>query len=105
MAISREDRARQFLPFAALEGFEEEIKKKEILIEEKKELSDERKQEISKILNRIEEGTIIRIKHYSNNKYVKTVEKVKKIDAVKEKIILENNERIDFDNIFNIEIL
>lgn len=35
-------RAKQFAPFAALRGFEESVRKKEILYEPRKELSEER---------------------------------------------------------------
>lgn len=37
-------RAKQFAPFAALRGFEESVRKKEILYEPRKELSEEKKQ-------------------------------------------------------------
>ena len=39
-------RAKQFAPFAALRGFEESVRKKEILYEPRKELSEEKKQEL-----------------------------------------------------------
>ncbi len=41
MAISRADRAKQFLSFDALKGFSEALREKEIEYEEKKELSEE----------------------------------------------------------------
>ena len=40
-------RAKQFAPFAALRGFEESVRKKEILYEPRKELSEEKKQELN----------------------------------------------------------
>ena len=42
--VSRESRARQFLPFDALNGFEEALREKEIEYEEKIELTDEVKE-------------------------------------------------------------
>ena len=41
MAISRLDRAKQFMPFDALKGLQEALRSKEIEYEEKKELSEE----------------------------------------------------------------
>lgn len=41
MAISRADRARQFLPFDALKGLNEALRNKEIEYEDRKELSEE----------------------------------------------------------------
>lgn len=105
MAISREDRARQFLPFAALEGFEEAVRKKEIEFDEKKELSEEMEENISKTLNKIETGSIIKVNYYKFRKYVDEIAEVKKIEKYKEKIILTNGNEIFFDDIFSIELV
>ena len=39
--MSREDRAKQFMPFAALKGYPEALRKKEKEIEEQKEKRDD----------------------------------------------------------------
>ena len=44
MAVER--RAKQFAPFAALKGFEESVKEKEIIYEPKRILPDEKKNEL-----------------------------------------------------------
>ena len=61
MAISRADRARQFLPFDALKGLNEALRNKEIEYEDRKELSEEEEEKISSILFSLESGNIIRI--------------------------------------------
>ena len=40
--MSRQDRAKQFMPFAALKGYEEALRKKEKITVPKAELSEER---------------------------------------------------------------
>ena len=50
--MSREDRAKQFMPFAALRGYEEAIKEKEKIIVDKIELSEEKKNELDEIQRR-----------------------------------------------------
>lgn len=49
-------RAKQFAPFAALQGFEDNIKLKGLLYEEKKILSDDRKCEIDYFLQNLSIG-------------------------------------------------
>ena len=49
-------RAKQFAPFAALRGFEETVRKKEILDEPKKELSEEKKHELDSKLRILSKG-------------------------------------------------
>ena len=44
--MSQADRAKQFMPFSALKGFEEALREKEKLVVEKICLSEERKQKI-----------------------------------------------------------
>ena len=53
MGISRENRARQFLPFDALKGLQEALREKEIELDERKELSEESIEELSKNLQQI----------------------------------------------------
>ena len=38
--MSREDRAKQFMPFAALRGYEDALRAKERIVVDKKELGD-----------------------------------------------------------------
>lgn len=45
--MSRQDRAKQFMPFAALKGLPEALKKKERLTVERIELSDCMKEELN----------------------------------------------------------
>lgn len=57
-------RAKQFAPFAALRGFEEAVRKKEIIYEEKKELSEEKQCEIDQMLNRITDGMCVQATYF-----------------------------------------
>ena len=59
--MSREDRAKQFMPFDALKGLSEELRKKEIEYEDRRELSEETLEELSEEFNNIENGDIIKM--------------------------------------------
>ena len=66
------DRARQFLPFDALKGFKEAIKKRQKVKVDKIELSDEMAVELSYKLNQVKKGMIIKVIHYDNEEYIET---------------------------------
>ena len=103
MAISRADRARQFLPFDALKGLQEELRKKEIEYEDKKELSEERLEELSDILSTIEKDDTVRITYYINRQYKDITGKIKKVRGNDKKIILYGDIKINFIDVLNIK--
>lgn len=90
MAISRQDRARQFLPFDALTGFQELLRQKEIEIEERKILTEESYNELEEKLKSIDVGNKIGICYYSNYKYINISGILNKIDYTKKKILLDD---------------
>lgn len=61
-------RAKQFAPFAALKGFEESVRKKEIIYETRKILSDEKKCEIDQKLRLLAYGMKIQISYFKESK-------------------------------------
>ena len=46
--MSREERAKQFMPFAALKGYEEALKEKEKIVVPRRELSEETKEQLDR---------------------------------------------------------
>lgn len=60
-------RAKIFAPFAALKGFEEAVRKEEIIYEPKMELSEEKKREIDWKLKRIQRGMQVKICYFEEN--------------------------------------
>ena len=66
MAVER--RAKQFAPFAALKGFEESVKEKEIIYEPKKFLPDEKKNELDMKLKLLKPGMNIRAVYYQESR-------------------------------------
>ena len=105
MAISRDDRARQFLPFDSLKGFYEALRQKEIEYDERKELFEEEQEKIQNELSNVCLGNIIQIEYYSNGKYVNTVKEIKYINKIKKLVIFENNEKVNFNDIVDLKIL
>ena len=58
MAIKKADRARQFMPFAALTGYYEVIKQREKIIEPRKELSEDEAEILSSKLGSVQKGML-----------------------------------------------
>lgn len=102
MAISRLDRAKQFMPFDALKGLQEALRSKEIEYEKKRELSEEEQEKISAQLCLLDMGDNIKIKYYFHSKYITIEGIVKKIDSIKKVIILVDENVIKFDDILDI---
>lgn len=103
MAISRVDRARQFLPFDALKGLNEALRSKEIEYEDRKDLSEEEEEKISNILLSLESGNNIRVKYYYKRQYILLKGIIKKIDPIKKQILFIDENIIQFNDIIEIE--
>ena len=124
--LTRQERARQFLPFDALTGLREALKKnekaiyqfvektawkalkkKEIEQEDKILLSEESEEYLSECLNELSIEDYIEVKYYnySLKRYVSYKGYVKKIDNVKKKIIFEGEIKISIADIIDIKHL
>lgn len=101
--MSRADRAKQFMPFSALKGFEELVKNEQRMISSKRELSEEDVFSISKTLSSIKKRMMVRVTYYDTDAYLETEGLVSSIDFVFKKIVVVRTE-IPFENISNIEI-
>ena len=99
--MSNLDRAKQFLPFDALKGFQEALREKEKITIDKKELSEEAEEELSRILNSLEIGDKIKIVHYKNKQYRIDSGELRQINRMQRFVIIENT-KIAIDNIFRI---
>lgn len=97
------ERAKQFMPFAALKGLPEALQKMERIIVPKIELSEEMIAEIDYKIQQIRTGDIITITHFSEGEYLKTTGMVSKID-IEDQFIQIVDTIITFDNLANIEI-
>ena len=106
-------RAKIFSPFAALDGYEDKIDDKSKMKINKKELTDDQKNELNDniiYLSSIDyKEKEIMISYYTfndNELFINNKKsKIKRIDLTLRNIILKDKEKIDFDNIIKINIL
>ena len=113
--MSIEVRSAQFSPFAALTGFNDEIKETERLVDKKILLSEDEKIKINdkllETLKNIKNKPKVKIIYFipdnkkCGGRYTEVISNVKKIDMTEKYIILENKINIYFKNIFNINII
>lgn len=97
--MSREDRAKQFMPFAALKGYSEALRKKERIIVPRRELSEEYGEELDRKLRQVQEGEMVSVVYYCRGEYVRLTGKVAKIDK-EARMLRIVNEKIAFDDLY-----
>ena len=112
--MSREARAGQFSPFAALTGYDEQVKETARLTSKKIDLDDEEKEQLSNKLNLIEfhlkEEKEITVTYFipdlkkSGGKYQDKTGIVRKIDLYNNKLIFKDKTKINIEDIVNINI-
>lgn len=97
-----DNRAKQFMPFAALKGYEEALRAKERIVVEKIELSEDRKEELDFKLHQIQKRDMITVVYFDKDEYVRLEGMVSRLD-VDARILKVVNTKIDFDNIYELE--
>ncbi|MCO8193487.1 YolD-like family protein [Anaerofustis stercorihominis] len=102
--MKREDRAKQFMPFKALKGYDEALRIKEKVKVEKKEFSREYEEVLDYKLRQLKRNDIVKIIYYFKGEYIEKTGKVSKIDTVSRCLYI-TNDRILFDNIYDIDII
>ena len=95
------DRASQFMPFAALKGYEEALRQKEKIIVEKSTLSEEALAYLDYQIKRLQEGDIAEIVYYDGENYIKKNGVVSKISFSARYLTLVTTD-ISFDDIKEI---
>ena len=103
--MPRSQRAKQFMPFAALKGLEAAIAAEEAKASRvaKVELDEWRVEEINQALITISKGSLVRVRHYAMGHYHDTSGSVDEIDAVR-KLLVVDGKRIRFEDIFKIRV-
>ena len=101
--MSVEDRAKQFMPFAALKGYEEALAEKEKIVVNKFELTDELRDDLDLKLHTIKKNDIATIVYCNKGEYLKVTGMVSYLDFTSG-IIKIVNTKINFRDLFSIEI-
>ena len=96
------ERAKQFMPFAAVKGSHEALAKKEHITVPKQELTDDMAELLDYKLKSIHRGSIITVVYYHDKEYIKICGMVAKIDT-QTKTLTVVDTKINFADILTIE--
>lgn len=96
------DRARQFMPFAALKGYYELVRKQERVAQPQHQLTEEEARELSERLSALRKGELAQVTYYNTDSYVTMQGIVTSIDTVF-RILRVVKTDIPFDSILGIE--
>lgn len=100
--MSIENRAKQFSPFAAIRGLQDALEKKERIIVEKIELSEEMAEELDRKMQQLEKGRIVTVVYFAGDNYLKKTGIVARIDKSSQVLQIVDT-KIDFKDILDIE--
>ena len=100
------DRAKLFIPFDALTGFDEALRKKEKCVKKRLALSEDQIEYINEILSQLECGDLVELKYYRDceSGYVTTSGKISTISAERNCLFIDEK-RIRFKDIYDIKLL
>ena len=103
LKMRREDRAKQFAPFAALKGFDEALRAKEKIIVEKPRLSEEERDELDRNLHTIERGNLVKVNYYEDDECLEMTGVLSKVDmdAGYIKVV---NKKLAFSDVYHLEV-
>jgi hypothetical protein len=99
--MSQAERAKQFMPFAALTGYYQLVREREIYCEPKRQLSEEDMDRLSGILSHLACGDLVTVTYYQETGYRKCEGVVAKVD-VQRRLLTVVKTAIAFDDIFDI---
>ena len=102
MEKSYQDRAKQFLPYASLRGFEDVVESRRDLKCPRRELMEDAAEELSRKLVSLSAGALCRVTYYLSDKYVTEVGKLKRVDDIKRRLIFESF-TVPIDDIFSLD--
>lgn len=103
MAKEHADRAKQFMPFAALKGYYELICERERVVEPRRERTEEDALRLSQELARVERGSLVKVTYYHVDAYETIEGMVARIDTTFRTLAVIKT-TIPFDDIFEVEL-
>ena len=104
--MNRQDRAKQFLPFDALKGLHEEMRKREELIsrEEKRQLLDEEIENLSTELVKLRKGDVVELVFFHLGHTIKLKGEITCKNLTFKYIIIQDI-KIFFDDMYSLKIV
>lgn len=80
--MTNAERAKQFMPFAALKGFEDALKEAEFVPQEKILLGEDAQEELDRKLRELTIGDVVTVTYYADQQYMEHTGPVIDIDPI-----------------------
>lgn len=100
--MDRAERAKQFMPFAALKGYEDALREREKIVVPRVELSEEMKEELDMRMRQISKNDMIRVVYFKEGEYLQMRGMVSRIDE-NARLLKVVNTKIRFEDIYELE--
>lgn len=101
--MSPRDRAKQFMPFAALKGYEEALRRKEKITVPKAELSEERGEELDRTLRQVRKNDMVTVIYFCDGEYLKVTGMASRIDGTA-RLLKVVDTKIPFEDLYDVRI-
>lgn len=98
-----EERAKQFMPFAALRGLPDALAKKEKILVQKIELSPEMEEELDRQMHLLAKGKMATVVYFQSGEYIKITGLVARIDETSRLLQIVNT-KIQFEDILQVDV-
>ena len=102
--LTRLERAKQFLPFEALNGLKEELRRREKQYTQKKELSEEKREELEGTIRNLSIGEYVIVTYYNNGQYNRLRGRMIYLNPLRRTLNVSKIE-IPLKDIYNIDVL
>lgn len=99
-----QDRAKQFMPFAALKGLPDALAAREKITVAKIELSEEMAEELNRRMHGLAKGKMASVVYFHKDEYIRITGMVARIDETS-RILQIVNTKISFDDILEVAVL
>lgn len=97
------DRAKQFMPFAALKGLPDALALKEKIIVDKIELPEEMAEALDQEMHKLSKGKMATIVYFDKDEYIKITGMIARIDETSRLLQIVNT-KISFDDILEVYV-
>lgn len=103
LKMKREERAKQFAPFAALKGYEEALEEKERIVVRQFTLTEDEKDALDRTIHIVEDGDMVNVVYLKDDDYLKIEGIVSRIDF-DARILKIVYTKIPFADIYELEV-
>lgn len=98
------ERAKQFLPFAAVKGLTEALARKDKVLVPKVEMSEELAAKLDEKMHHIQKGSIVTVTYFCDDEYIQLTGRFTRSDDITHRLQIDES-KIEFDDVLDIDLI